>query len=258
MKSKIKFFYKQFFKNGYNKNVLSYYKKFLDASQIITVSDHSKRSLLSFFPEVSSQRIQVLYSPLIYYGKESKSDTIAKLSLAPRKYFLVLSGSIWTKNSIRAVRAFDELISDRHDLAGIKMIITGVSKLIYKIKNQQNFIFTSYLDRDTLEDLYQNALALVYPTLNEGFGYPPLEALKYGVPVLVSEIGPVPEVCGNAAYYFDPHSEDEIKNSLSSAILNPGLFSDKNIQSRISRYTLIKEKQQSDLDKMIKILIGDQ
>jgi glycosyltransferase involved in cell wall biosynthesis len=254
LKSKLKFIYKKIFHTYYKNSILDYFRKFLDAAEIITVSDHSKRSLVSFFPEISAQKVTVLYSPLIDYRKESDRNAVIKSTLSPRKYFLVLSGSIWSKNSIRAVKAFDDLISYNKEFKQIKMVITGIEKPFYQPINSGNFLVTGYLNRETLEDLYRNALALVYPTLNEGFGYPPLEAFKYGTPVFASEVGPIPEVCGNAAEYFNPFKIDEVKDSLYNALVNPDLFSETNCNLRINRYKIIRSRQETDLKKLIELL----
>lgn len=254
LKSRVKFVYKQFFKTFYKNSIIAYYRNFLAANVIVTVSDHSKRSLLSFFPEISSRQIRVLYSPLIDYSKESNYGLRTNLSLTPRRYFLVLSGAIWTKNSLRAIKAFDKLISTNKEFSHISMLITGVKKPFYKPNNTGNFIYSGYLNRETLEDLYRNALALVYPTLNEGFGYPPLEAFKYGTPVLASGVGPIPEVCGDAAEYFNPFKVDEIKNILFKTLVNTELFSEANCNQRIDRYNIIKSRQENDLNMLVKLL----
>jgi glycosyltransferase involved in cell wall biosynthesis len=169
---------------------------------------------------------------------------------------LLLSGSIWTKNSYRAIKAFDKIISDNKECRDYKMIITGLKRISFKVRNTENFVFTDYLNRGTLEKLFKNSLALVYPTLNEGFGYPPLEAMKYGVSVYASEIPSVREVCGDAAIYFDPTDIKDIQNKLLSAIYSDDLFSKTNIQKRCNRYNMIKKRQEDDLLKLIMLLQG--
>jgi glycosyltransferase involved in cell wall biosynthesis len=257
VKSRIKLIYKSLFPLIYKNSVSRHYFKFLQAHKIITVSHHSKKSILTFFPEIPEERISVFYSPLIDYSKSinSTDNNISKLSLSNRKYFLLLSASIWTKNCYRAIKAFDKLLSENQKCKEYKMLITGINNQFFEIKNRDNFIFTDYLERKSLEELFKNTLALVYPTLNEGFGYPPLEAFKYGVPVFASEIGSVREVCGEAAYYFDPENIPEIRNCLLSAIELSDLFSESNIQIRYNRYKMIKDRQKADLTKMISLLL---
>lgn len=254
LKSKLKYAYKKLLPLVYKKSILNYYRQFLGASELITVSNHSKGSLQFFFPELEPERIHVFYSPITDYKIIMAPDSIKKLILSRRKYFLLLSGSIWTKNSIRAIKAFDELISCNRCFSEYKMLITGATEAHYKPRNKQNFIFTNYISRISLEELYQNALALVYPSLNEGFGYPPLEAMKYGVPVLASGTGPIPEVCGDAAKYFNPNSETEIGIRLSECISDADLFSQNNILIRQNQYNNIRSKQMIDLENLVNLL----
>jgi glycosyltransferase involved in cell wall biosynthesis len=257
VKQKIKLIYKQMLPDVYKKSLLKHFGTFLKSSKIITVSNHSKYSLLNFFPSLPAEKIFVFYSPIqSYFNDENSENTILKnLSILPGKYFLLLSGSLWTKNGLRAIKAFDKLLSENQEYRPYKMVVTGAGKSLFKTQNTENFIFTDFLNRSSLEYLFKNALSLVYPTLNEGFGYPPIEAMKYGVPVLASGIGPIPEVCADSAFYFNPLDETEIKIKLLFAIKHNEISSQENIQIRIARYNFIKERQEKDLTKMISLLL---
>jgi glycosyltransferase involved in cell wall biosynthesis len=255
LRSRIKYFYKRLFPFLYKDSILKYYRKLLGASEIITVSDHSKRSLLAFFPELNQEKISVYYSPLVnYYNGKGGDLPDDSYPVSKRRYFLILSGSIWSKNSYRAICAFDDIISQHPEFNDYKMLVSGMKKQIFNVKNPGSFIFTDYLERSTLENLFKNSLALVYPTLNEGFGYPPLEAMKYGVPVLASRVGPVCEVCGDTAYYFNPVNVSEIMDKLLFAISANDLFSANNLKIRRDRYLVIRDRQERDLNKMIRLL----
>lgn len=74
--------------------------------------------------------------------------------------------------------------------------------------------FKGYVSNDELLNYYKNALALVYPSLYEGFGLPILEAMSLGVPVITSDRAPMPEVAGEAAIYVDPEDESSIKSAM--------------------------------------------
>lgn len=256
IKSRVKIIYKGLFPNVYKKSLVKNYGSILGAYKIITVSNHSRKSILNFFPELNTEKILVFYSPLIDYTREVSSETKSTngYSVSHRKYFLMVSGSIWIKNCYRPIKAFDNLISSNPEFKEYRMLITGMKNHSFSVKNQENFVFTDYVSRKTLENLFKNSLALIYPSLNEGFGYPPLEAMKYGIPVFASEIGPVKEVCGDAAFYFNPLVVTEIESSLLSAITRKDLFSDVNLKIRYDRYKLIKDRQEGDLKKMISLL----
>lgn len=64
----------------------------------------------------------------------------------------------------------------------------------------------------------------VYPSLNEGFGYPPLEAMRYGVPVIASPYSSITETCGGGALYFNPTSIEEIMNRMMMVVTNQGIY----------------------------------
>ena len=74
--------------------------------------------------------------------------------------------------------------------------------------------------------LFKNAKLYVFPSLSEGFGIPPLEAMAYGLPVVASNLTAIPEVCGDAAVYFDPTDKDDIARVILSTVDNDKLKKD--------------------------------
>lgn len=213
--------------------------------EIITVSNHSKYSILSSFSFVNPTSVKVFYSPSTIDGKY---DTIKPYS--DEKYYLMISGNRWLKNSYRAVLAFDELFSERPDFQG-KVIITGVSKntgYINRIKNIDRFILLSYVSESELIALYKGAFAFIYPSLNEGFGYPPIDAMRFGIPVIASPFASITEICGDAVLYCNPYSVAEIKNrilSLEETIIREGL-----VKKTTERFEYISNRQKTDLESL--------
>lgn len=186
------------------------YNFMLKSSNIsyVTVSNHSKYAILSFFPSIKADDLKVFYSPSTIYSNISRN-----ISSKFGKYWLLVSGNRWIKNPIRAIMAFDQLFSERPEIEG-DVVITGLSSLTaikIKVINRNRFHCVGYVDEEELRGLYKDAYAFVYPTLFEGFGYPPLEAMHEGTPVIASAIASVPEVCGDAVLYFNPYSIPEIK-----------------------------------------------
>lgn len=257
-RSAIKYFYKKLLSVSYRKTILKHYDWLPGASKIITVSNHSREVILRFFPGLREDKIEVFYSPLTEYTLwgDDPAEILNRFRLSENRYFLVLSGSIWIKNSYRAIRAFDDLITNYPDYCGYKMLITGMGNLTFRVKNSSNFVFLDYLDRNDLESLIRLSHALVYPTLNEGFGYPPLEAFKYGVPVLASEIAAVMEVCGDQAIYFNPLDIMDIRLSMLRSIESDNLHNPENSARRVARYNQIRTRQKQDLDKLVNLLCG--
>lgn len=176
-------------------------------AKFITVSNHSKYSILNIFPFLKAEQLIVNYSPFKLLKGKKVNNTIP--------YFLMVSGNRYEKNVWRAAKTFDKLITDGR-LSNYKIIIlgTGHEGLWSKLKNQESFEFRGYVSYQELGDLYANAFAFVYPSLNEGFGYPPLYAMALGVPVIASSSTSIPEVCADAASIFSPTSYDDLASRI--------------------------------------------
>ena len=162
-----------------------------------------------------------------------------------------MSCNRWEKNNLRAVMAFDRLVTDGRLPQDVKMIVTGIRDNIfkYRVKNPDRFVFLGYVDDDVLEQLYTDAYLFVYPSLNEGFGYPPIEAMRYGVPVIASPLSSMAELCGAGALYFDPFSVEEIMNRM-LMMMQPEIYQEYSFKGQ-EQYKRVLEKQQKHLDELI-------
>lgn len=216
----------------------------------IVVSEHTKASLLAFAPQLCDKDVDVCWSPL------TLSEQVEGDPSVHGKYFLIVSGNRWLKNAYRAMQAFDELFTERPQLEG-KVVVTGLksdAKLISELRNRDRFVFPGYVDEKDLALLYKHAHLFVYPTLNEGFGYPPVEAMARNTPVIASAISSIPEVCGDAVMYFNPFSVDEIKMRILQ------MENDETRQAFVDkgtkRYKHIKQRQADDLEKVVQLLIS--
>ena len=112
------------------------------------------------------------------------------------------------------------------------MVLVGELDYFYqKIKRRfggvKGIVFTDFVSDEELAALYQNAAVYVFPSLCEGFGLPPLEAMAYDLPVVCSNSSCLPEILGEAAEYFNPESVDDMAGKIGSVL------SDKNLQSRL-------------------------
>ena len=211
----------------------------------VTVSEHTKYSILSYLPEINADDIKVFYSPSTIAPASAKS--VAPFD-AGAPYVLLVSGNRTEKNALRVVMAMDELMSERPEISVYKVVIAGAKEdaYDYKLKNREAFIFMGYVDEDTLESLYRGATLFAYPSLNEGFGYPPLEAMVHGVPVIASPFTSIHEVCGDAALYFNPLDHKEIKGRLMRMLLDEGLRAEYGRRS-FERFAVVNARQQRDL-----------
>jgi len=229
------------------------YLSILENEQVkyITVSNHSKYAILASFPQIMPEQINVYYSPSTICNLPIK-NIFSKYG----KYWLVVSGNRWIKNAIRAIIAFDQLFSERSSLQG-KVVITGIkslNELSVKISNTDRFICVGYVDEEELKSLYHYAYALVYPTLDEGFGYPPIEAMYEKCPVIGSAVASIPEVCGDSILYFNPYSIAEIKMRILQ-------FEDEKVRNTfiergVKRQQFIQQRQEQDLKDFCVFLIN--
>lgn len=218
---------------------------------VVTVSEHSKCAMLSFVPSLHPEDVRVFYSP-----STINDCLVCKQDNPYGKYYLIVSGNRWLKNGARAMLAFDELMSERADFKG-NVVVTGLSKLEdleISLKNRDRFICVGYVDEPCLKQLYRNAYAFVYPSLNEGFGYPPLEAMHEGCPVLASATASITEICGDAVVYFNPYLINEIK-------MRVLYLENKNVRDNLiakgkKREQEIRQRQTSDLEKLCEYILS--
>ena len=137
--------------------------------------------------------------------------------LRGRRFLLAVGSANPTKNLERLRAAFARLADDELQL----VIVGGVNARVFADAGEgraavapSRVLNTGALGDPTLKALYQHALALVFPSMYEGFGLPPLEAMACGCPVAAAHAASLPEVCGDAALMFDPLSVDDIAMAL--------------------------------------------
>jgi len=212
---------------------------------IICVSNHTKYALKNFFPNISKP-VECFYTP----PKVIVSTLIEKVNIA-NKFILLISCDRFEKNSYRAILALNGLF-DKGQLHEYKVVTVGKlpEKIKRTIRHQDKFICYNYISTEKLEGLYASCDFFLYPTLNEGFGMPPLEAMKYGKTCIVSGVCSVPEICGDAVYYVNPYDINEIQNRILMA-------SEKkiNLEKIKDRYRFVSEQQNADLKNVCKHII---
>ena len=173
---------------------------------ILTVSEFSKREILRFYPFLKEQDITVVYNAT----DETLFRTLPEVEEPQEPFALAVSSLDPRKNFNRLIEAFQ-------DIPNCKLYIVGSSHRVFgeSQENQGNNI--RYLGRVTDEELvrlYNQAVCFIFPSLYEGFGLPPIEAMSCGCPVLVSDIPVLHEVCGDAATYFDPYNPYAIRKAI--------------------------------------------
>ena len=219
----------------FSKNYARFYK-FLqpiairDAARIITVSQYSSSRLQQCL-NVPASKIDISLNAAdeIFTSEPSSkdSDVILKYKL-PEKYLLAVGSLEPRKNLVRLIEAYQSI---RTEIPDVTLVLVGEARSIYGDSNLNpnlyaNVIFTGYVPSEHLPALYRGALAFAYPSIYEGFGIPPLEAMACGLPVLTSNSTSLPEVVGDAALLVNPENVKEIANGLLRLVCDDDLRED--------------------------------
>lgn len=183
------------------------------ARRIIALSKNTAKDLTELLG-VDQRRISVIYAGVdsLFRQLEQSELTACAARLAFDKPFFLYTG-VWRdhKNLARLIKAFGSLVRNKNLEANL--VITGredpfypeIKELVRKLKLGDRVIFSGLVDENTLLCLYNLAQVYVFPSLYEGFGLPPLEAFACGTPVCASNAACIPEICADAAVFFDPY-----------------------------------------------------
>ena len=195
------------------------------ASLVFAPTYHTKFALLSSVPGLHEAQVKVVYSPRKRMTEEGDDLPASRFGVDHKDYILLVSACRWLKNSLRVVEALDELYTHGAELPA-KVLLLGATRpsVFSHLRNKNRFVFRGYVSEPELQACYRNAALFIYPSLNEGFGYPPLEAMRHGTPVMASAISSIPEVCGAAATYFNPFSKLEIRTRIMQCLGQPDVL----------------------------------
>lgn len=205
------------------------------SDRILTVSESSKRDILTYF-NVDPEKIVVVYNGLDErFSVEPPPDEIARVRerFQLDHGFVLYVGNIKPhKNLVRLIEAFDGLRHEGFD--DLKLLIIGdeiskwpaLRRAVHRYKLHKHVRFLGFQSDETLASLYRLAAVFVFPSLYEGFGLPPLEAMASGTPVVTSNVSSLPEVAGDAALLVDPYDVEAIKEGI-TRVLTDRAFRDE-------------------------------
>ncbi|SNR60834.1 glycosyltransferase family 4 protein [Desulfurobacterium atlanticum] len=219
------------------------------AKIILTVSNFSKTEIINLL-NIPSQKVEVIYNGIS--NKFSFNPSIKK-----ENFILAVSSLDPRKNFKNLILAFKKLKLKEHKLliVGSKNKVFSNQEIEQLIKETPNIEFTGYVPDEELVNLYQRAKLFVYPSLYEGFGLPPLEAMACGTPVVVSNVASLPEVCGDAAYYVNPYDVNDIAKGIET-VLKYELLQKELIKKGLERVKLFSwEKSAEKLAKIIEEVV---
>jgi len=215
------------------------------SDRILTVSEASKRDILHFF-NVPPDKISVVYNAIDErIWEEPPPEDIARVRerFQLDQRFVLYAGTIKPhKNLVRLIEAFAQL--RKGEFEELKLLIIGdeISKLpalrraVHSYKLHKHVRFLGFLPDETLAALYRLASLFVFPSLYEGFGLPPLEAMASGTPVVTSNVSSLPEVAGDAAVLVDPYDVSSIVEGMRRVL------SDSALANELRRKGLIRAR----------------
>lgn len=202
------------------------------AHKIITVSENSKRDIIKILG-VPEEKVKVIYNGIddVYEPIDDKRGLdFVKTRYGITSRFILHVGSLNPRKNIpRLIDAYNMLPAEI--LKEYELVIVGkkswkADKIFAKTKKlglEDRVIFTGFVADSDLPLLMNAADLLAFPSLYEGFGIPPLEAMACGTPVVASNTSSIPEVVGDAALLFDPYNVEEIANAMYRALTNEQL-----------------------------------
>lgn len=187
------------------------------SERIITVSEFSKRRIHEIL-RVPKEKIEVIYSAVydrILQGEEAPFEMVKKEYKLPDKYIMTLSTLEPRKNMKILLEAFNSIASKvDYDLVLVGRKGWKIDDVLEKYGAKERIHITGFVKDEHLSSIYINSLCFVFPSLYEGFGLPPVEALSLGVPVISSDAASLPEVLMDRAMYFKNNSLEELKTML--------------------------------------------
>ncbi|MFA6427816.1 MAG: glycosyltransferase family 1 protein [Candidatus Magasanikbacteria bacterium] len=207
---------------------------------IITTSQFTLHDIVKTLG-VSKEKIVVTYqAPFELRDREQetrereqeskKEEKMLKTYNINKPYILYVGAAYPHKNLEKLVEAW-KMFEEKYG-KNYQLVLVGKEDYFYKrlkstINHHQSVVFTGFVDDETLIGLYENAHLYVFPSLYEGFGLPPLEAMSCGTPVVSSNASCLPEILGEAAMYFDPENVEQIADVMY------GVLSNKDIQMEL-------------------------
>lgn len=206
------------------------------AARILALSEHARTDIIETYG-ISPELVTAV--PLAAANHFQRVDDIKELQRIRHTYgigqdYILSVGSIQPrKNLKRLIAAYASLLSTRAAGSVPQLVIVGKHAWLYKetlraiekLGSSASVIVTGYVPEADLPGLYSGALCFVYPSYFEGFGLPPLEAMKCGAPVIAGNRASLPEVVGDAGLLVDPFNIDAIAAALGTVIDDPDLRS---------------------------------
>ena len=234
----------------------------LRSNRIISVSRFTKRDILENYRSIPNEKIRVTHEACEDYcmlSPNKDNEIIARYGII-KPYIMYVGNAYPHKNLERLVLAFKELQKTKKEL---KLVLIGKMdyfysrlKLIVREKKIRNVLFLGYVPDYELDTIFRNASAYVFPSLYEGFGLPPLEAMAKGTPVISSDHPCMREILEESAHFFDAANKMKIVEGIREVLEDENLRNDliKKGYEQIKKYSWKKMARETlEVYKSIKI-----
>ncbi len=210
-------------------------KQCLLANTIVVPSENTKRDLVDYY-QIDKEKIKVVYPGISPLFNLTEAQLKIQKTIIQKKYdlpenFILFLGSIEPrKNLLGLIKAFEKLPKEITDK--FYLIIAGGSgwknKNIYDYANRSklrdHIKFLGYVAQADKPALYSLANLFVFPSFYEGFGFPVIEAMKIGTPVITSNCSSLPEIAKNSTYFINPNNFSDLSLAIKTLITNPKLY----------------------------------
>jgi glycosyltransferase involved in cell wall biosynthesis len=224
------------------------------AACIMAVSETTRQDLARIF-QLRPEKIQVIYNAIDERFQSGHANDADRAFIAERYQvnypFILYAGNIQPhKNLLRVIESFSALksrLAKEGEYPDLKLIIIGddlsshpdLRRAVIRSGMQQDVRFLGFVPIEALRIFYDVAKVFLFPSLYEGFGLPPLEAMSLGTPVVTSNVSSLPEVVGDAAVLVNPENVFEISNAVYRVLIDQPLREDlkRRGYQRAARYS---------------------
>lgn len=216
-----------------------------NANHIISISEFTKSEITNFC-DVASSKVTVIPEAInremfSSVDKSAIKDIPEEILNNP---FLLTVGHLEPRKNYNTLIKVFEKLRKLPEHKNLNLVIVGKKGHQYQstlnlIKNTQGVYYLNFVSHDTLKWLYHNTKLFVFPSIYEGFGFPPLEAASFGSVSAVSKLSSIPEVCGDAVFYFDPYNPEEMYNVIDKVVRDETLLNSKKelLETQLNKFS---------------------
>ena len=199
------------------------------AKSIICISESTRKDLLHFCPYIPGGKVKVVLNGIEPFWFDDQPVQLERSNidkLADKKFFLMVGTDAWNKNFNAVISALQTFQQPDFHLIKIGGLSATHQAELEQAGLQNRVIHIPNVSDHELKWLYKNAEALIFPSLHEGFGWPVLEAMASGCPVIASNTSSVPEVGGYVPLYIDPKKPESIAQAMTRILSDSALKSE--------------------------------